>query len=89
MLQRLESAMQWRIWPQAAHEIERTAQLIHEARELQAGHCFDRLTELIGGSRRQLALSRVLLAKPVFNPFREESARPTTDEAPSGCHRDG
>jgi hypothetical protein len=80
----MESAMEWRTWPQAAREIERTVQLIHEAQELQAGRCgFTQLTdELISGSKRRLALSRILLAKPVFDPFKEEYASLAKDQAP-------
>ena len=75
--------MAWRKAPDAAREVERAAQLLNEARELQSRYAVLRaIDELIQGSRRRLALSRALLAKPVCSPHRAPSA--ALDQPPDG-----
>jgi hypothetical protein len=62
--------------PDAAGEIARTARLIQEARDLQSRNAPEQTTDqFINGSRRRLALSRALLAKPVCHPFKDWKAK--------------
>jgi hypothetical protein len=53
--------------------IERTAQLIQEARDLELSrYSLHRNTDdLVVGSKLRLAKSRELLKKPVYRPFRD------------------
>jgi hypothetical protein len=74
--------------PEAAREMARTARLLQEARELQSRYTYRNSEDLISGSRRRLALSRALLAKPVQHPFTEPDPKPARNRPP-GWMRQG
>ena len=58
---------------ESARLIERTAQLLHEARERQEARYAAHVPEydLVYGSKRAIARSRELLRRPVFHPYKE------------------
>ena len=77
--------MDWRRRSESASLIERTTQLIQEAKDLQQSRSSLHVGEddLVSRSRQRIAISRNLLARPVWHPFKTRGPFRT---GPSGVH---